>query len=75
MTGIFSVEEVIAAKIESIKSLNKKYSVEKAKHKQARLELSILIETENSIINEEIDLMQKKAGLVLFYLDYLKIIN
>lgn len=75
ITNIFSFKEVIEVKIDSIKFLNKRYTVEKNKHKQARLELSTLIETENLITNEEIDLMKKRAGLILFYLDYLKIIN
>ncbi len=75
ITGISSLEEVIEVKSDSIKSLNKRYTAEKNKHRQARLELSTLIETENLIINEEIDLMRKRAGLILFYLDYMKLIN
>jgi len=60
---------------ESIKLLNSRLATEKIKYNQARLNLSYLIETENSITSEKISLMTLKYQLISCYIDYRDLIK
>jgi hypothetical protein len=52
-------------------ALKSQYQTENKKYLQARLDLFYLLETDNSITNEEIALLRLKNQLIDLYFDYL----
>lgn len=65
--GLF---EQIENKDKAVKALESKLLTEKKKYSQARLSLSYLIDTENSINSEKINMLTLKYQLISNYIDY-----
>ncbi len=62
--------EQLKNKENKLKALESKLLTEKKKYSQARLNLSYLIETENSINSEKINILTLKYQLISYYIDY-----
>ncbi len=75
ITSIELMKDTIDKKNQSIEALNSQYNTEKRKSSQARIELRNLLDTENTKVNEEINLMKSKAQVITLYLDYLQLIK
>lgn len=73
ISNIETLKRIIDLKEKSIAALNKQHTTERRKYTQARLELRYLLDTENSITNEEIEILQAKINLINYYLEYLKL--
>jgi len=63
----------IDLKEKSIDALKSQYRTERVKYNQARIDLSYLLETENSIKNEEIELIKLKSLFIILFFDYLRL--
>ncbi len=57
-------------KLKNLNALKSKYRTEQQKYRQARINLSYLVDTGISISNEEINLLQLKRDLINYYIDY-----
>jgi outer membrane protein TolC len=62
--------KILALKQQNIKALKSRLATEKRKYSQARLNLAYVIETENKIVEEEINILNLKNQLIELYFDY-----
>ena len=81
-TRLFSIinrvkmtKENLRLRKKNITALKSRYAAEKRKYNQARLNLSYLINTETTLLNDRIDLLTLRLQLVKNYYDYLSLIK
>jgi len=67
--------EQLATKEKSLKALESKLATEKRKYNQARLSLSYVISTENSITSEKNNILSLKYQLIGNYIDYMDLVK
>jgi len=70
-----SYKKIIELKELNIVSLISRYHTEIKKYNQARLELRDLIDTDNTITEEEIALIDSKIMIINLYFEYLTLVN
>ncbi len=66
-----NLKERLVIKSESQKALKSQLDTEKTKYRQARVTLSDLIDTQNSLTSGEIDMLGYKYSLICCYIDYM----
>jgi len=59
----------------TLESLNRRHSAEKRKYSQGRIQLSDIIETENSIASKNVNILSLRYQSIANYIDYLDIIK
>lgn len=64
------ISEQLAKKEKKIKALESKLQTERKKYSQSRLNLSYVIDTENSITSERNNILIMKYQIIGYYLDY-----
>ncbi len=68
-------KDVVSIQEAQLKALNSQLKTEKKKYSQARLNLSYVIDTENSITSGMTELINYKYELIGYYIDYLDLIK
>jgi len=69
------ISDQLSNKEKSLRALESKLATEKKKYSQARLNLSYVISTENSITSERNSIIDLKYQLIECYIDYLDLIK
>jgi outer membrane efflux protein len=71
LANIYGQQKQLELSFKNLKSLQKRYRIEKSKYEKARLNLSYLIETQNAIIAEKINSKNLELGIIFNYFDLL----